>query len=220
MGKVTFTSYSHIQPREVKEAAAERNHLAADKGYEKRPGAASQLRQRVASLGARISGAMGRHRVESSAQQISGPMNPAAMKAALQNISNKRIASQSVARPAPRAAAGSVAQSAKASATGAADAKGKARTDALALRDALTAGLTKAMQSDRGAALIDTQDVENFVEALSISLGLKDGELQLDQFSGLGAIKYEIEPYLASDVRGKFDQLMSQLEQGLLLKGS
>jgi len=213
MAKLTFNSYSQIQPRQVGDGGdSHDSDSKIGKAYEKRQGAAGKLRGRLASLGAKISGALGRKRVESSVRQVSEPMNAAAMKTAMRKISEQRVASYSVAKPAARPAAGSASSADKAAARSAAS----ANADALALRDAITFGLSRALKTERGSALIDKTDIKHFSDSLSIALGLQDGALQLDQFAGLNAIKFEIEPFLPPDVLGKFDQLMVQTEKRLM----
>lgn len=232
MTKVSFNSYSHIQAREVKDATVnERRASSLDKGYEKRPGAASQLRQRLATIGAKISGALGRQRVESSAKQISGPMNAKAMTVALSKISEHRIASHSVARPSVRPSPGSVSSdptlakadassgpktspplsSASAKSSPSSTAPSSPAINGADMRDALTNGLVKALQEDRGGAMIDKADVENFSHALPILLGLKTGELSQEQIIKLNDTKSEIAHHLPPEVSRQFDQLMTRI---------
>lgn len=224
MGKVGFQSYSQIQPRKVDDASRSQGESSAvDQGYEKRQGAAGKLRSRLASLAEKLSGALGRKRVESSVMKISDTMNAASMKQAMQKISEQRIARYSTAKSAARAATVSVGDKSKAKGPSATSsmkksdpaASSRSHKDKLALRDAITDGLFKAMKSDRGERMIDEEAVVRFRNSLSMALGLEDGELQHDQFGGLLFMKSEIEPFLPAEVRDQFDQLMLQAEKKL-----
>lgn len=86
---------------------------------------------------------------------------------------------------------------------------------AKSLLNAINNGLTQALQSKHGS-LIDTSDIQKFKENLSISLGLNQGKLSFDQYSALGVMKSEIEPFLQADVKSNFDALMHRLEDQLM----
>lgn len=87
--------------------------------------------------------------------------------------------------------------------------------DAHSLRSAISNGLTQALQSERGS-LIDKEDIQKFSDNISVSLGLKPGKLSLDQFSALGIMKSELDPFLPPDVKSKFDALMLTEENRLM----
>ena len=86
--------------------------------------------------------------------------------------------------------------------------------DAESLRSAITQGLTQALQGERGS-LIDKADIQKFSDSLGIGLGLNQGNLSIDQYSSLGAMKSEIEAFLPADVKSNFDKLMQTIENQL-----
>lgn len=84
--------------------------------------------------------------------------------------------------------------------------------DAQSLLSAITNGVDKAMQNVHGSKIND-EDKQKFKDNLSIGLGFKQGEkLSMDQFSALGAMKLEVDPFLPPDVKSNFDALMHKLE--------
>lgn len=92
-------------------------------------------------------------------------------------------------------------------------------TDTEPLRSAIYQGLMQALQGERGS-LISKEDVQKFSDNLSISLGLQTGELSVDQFSALGAMKSELDSFLPPDVTSKFDALMLNQEIKLMNRGT
>ncbi len=87
--------------------------------------------------------------------------------------------------------------------------------DVHTLRSAITNGLTKALQGERGN-LIDKEDIQKFSDNLSISLGLNQGKLSFDQYSAMIVMKSEIDAFLLPDVKSNFDKLMLSLENQLM----
>jgi len=202
MGNVSNNSYSYIRSREQ---IAEDKSVGKQELLENKKGSLTSLKSKFANFKAMIAGGEKRARAT-----VSEPLSKKSMSAELQSIRADRGTSIS-----KHNAKGRQSQSIK---------NGPPTTDQLhepkpmdtqSLRMAITTGLMQALQSERGS-LIDQEDIQKFSSNLSISLGFEQGELTLDQFSALGAMKLEVDPFLPPDVKSNFDAVMLAVEKQLL----
>ena len=209
MSKVT--TYSHIRPRVSEEPVTE---LKNKRSTENKKGALASLNSKFANFKVMITGGEKRARAT-----VSEPLNKKAMNAELQNIRSKTSTSMSKhnvkGRESQSIKNGPLPSSTKTTPKTAVQLAGPKPMDAQSLRMAITSGLMQAIQSERGS-LIDQEDIQKFSSNLSISLGFEQGELTLDQFSALGAMKLEVDPFLPPDVKSNFDAVMLAVEKQLL----
>ena len=204
----TVSSFSQIRSREQ---IAEDKSVEKQRSLENKKGSLTSLKSNFANFKAMISSGEKRARAT-----VSEPLSKEATNTALQKIRSEPSAS--VSRP---GAQGRKSQS-KMNGPPPPSYKVKPPTaaqldepKAQSLRTAITTGLMQAIQGERGS-LIAKEDIQKFSSSLSISLGFEQGELSLDQFSALGAMKLEVDPFLPPDVKSNFDAVMLAVEKQLL----
>jgi hypothetical protein len=201
MGNVSNNSYSYIRSREQ---IAEDKSVGKQELLENKKGSLTSLKSKFANFKAMITGGEKRARAT-----VSKPLSKESMSAELQNIRSERSHSTSTHN-----VKGRQSQSIKNGPPTTEQLHEPKPMDAQSLRMAITAGLIKAVKSERGS-LIDKEDVTKFSRNLSISLGFEKEKLSLDQFSALGAMKLELDPFLPPDVKSNFDAVMLVVENQL-----